>query len=417
MESDWGSSGFVAEQFHRWYQSNARTIPAPTEIRMREFAFLQFGGKTMFRHIGFPDEGAFRRYLAENSPAHSYHSSCYYAHPELDMAGKGWSGADLVFDIDADHFDLPCQHEHDKWKCKNCGEEGTGKPPDICKCGKAAFEEETWLCERCLMAAKYETQKLLDILIQDLGFSPANDLVVNFSGNRGYHVHVRNQRIRNLDQSGRREVVDYILGTGIKSEYLGFNPRSKGGRPTLADEGWRGRAGRAVYDFIASTPPEEIKAMKLGRKITSLLVNERDKALAILEESHPSLLLKAVGVGDEERLMADIEKIMEIAVKEQAADIDTVVTTDIHRLIRLPNTLHGKTGWQVQTIKLDSLPDYDPLTSAIAFRTGEAKVYVRHAPKVRIGDAEYGPYTQESVTVPLATAIFLLCKKGARIDK
>jgi hypothetical protein len=36
---------------------------------------------------------------------------------------------------------------------------------------------------------------------------------------------------------------------------------------------------------------------------------------------------------------------------------------------------------------------------------------------VRIGDAEYGPYTQETVTVPLATAIFLLCKKGARIDK
>jgi DNA primase small subunit len=417
MESDWGSPGFVAEQFHRWYLTNARTIPAPTEIKMREFAFLQFGGKTMYRHIGFPDEVAFRRYLAENGPAHSYHSSCYYTRPEADMAGKGWSGADLVFDIDADHFDLPCQHEHDKWKCKSCGEEGTGKPPEICKCGKAAFEEETWLCERCLQAAKYETQKLLDILIQDLGFSPANDLVVNFSGNRGYHVHVRNQRIRSLDQSGRREVVDYILGTGIKSEYLGFNLRSKGGRPTLADEGWRGRAGRAVYGFIASTPPEEIKALKLGRKITSLLVNDRDKALAILEESHPSLLLKAVGVGDEDRLMTDVEKIMEIAVKEQAADIDTVVTTDIHRLIRLPNTLHGKTGWQVQTIKLDSLPDYDPLTSAIAFRTGEAKVYVRHAPKVRIGDAEYGPYTQETVTVPLATAIFLLCKKGARIDK
>ena len=417
MESDWGSPRFVADQFHRWYQSNVRTIPAPTEIKMREFAFLQFGGKTMFRHIGFPDEGTFHRYLSENSPAHSYHSSCYYQHPEADMAGKGWSGADLVFDIDADHFNLPCQHEHDKWKCKNCGEEGTGKPPEICKCGKAAFEEETWLCERCLQAAKYETQKLLDILIQDFGFSPANDLVVNFSGNRGYHVHVRNQRVRGLDLSGRREVVDYILGTGIKSEYLGFNPRSKGGKSTLAEEGWRGRAGRALYDFIASTPPEEIKALKLGRKITSLLIDNREKALTILEESHPSLLLKAVGVIDEERLMADIAKLMGIAIKEQAAEIDTVVTTDIHRLIRLPNTLHGKTGWQVQTIQLDSLPDYDPMTSAIAFRTGEAKIYVRHAPKVRIGDAEYGPYIQESITVPLAVAIFLLCKKGARIDQ
>jgi DNA primase small subunit len=211
--------------------------------------------------------------------------------------------------------------------------------------------------------------------------------------------------------------VDYILGTGIKPEYLGFNPRAKGGRSILADEGWRGRAGRALYDFIASSPPEEIKKLKLGRKITRLLTEEHDKALAILEEGHPSMLLKAVGVGDEERLMADLSRLMEIAIKEQAADIDTVVTTDIHRLIRLPNTLHGKTGWQVQTIPLDSLPDYDPITSAIAFRSGEVKIYVRHAPKVRIADTEYGPYTQEVVKVPLAVAMFLLCKKGARIEQ
>ena len=417
MESDWGSPRFVAEHFHRWYEENARTIPAPTEVRSREFAFLQFGGKTMFRHIGFPDESSFRRYLYENGPAHSYNSSSYYQHPERDMAGKGWIGADLVFDIDADHFNLPCQHEHDKWKCRSCGANGTGKPPEVCKCGKATFEEESWVCEHCLQAAKHETQKLLDILVQDFGFSPSSELVVNFSGNRGYHVHVRSPRIRNLDQSGRREIVDYILGTGIKPEYLGFNPRARGGRSTLAEEGWRGRAGRALYDFIASSHPEDIKKLKLGRKITRLLIEERDKVLTILEEAHPSMLLKAVGVGDEERLMVDLSRLMEIAIKEQAADIDTVVTTDIHRLIRLPNTLHGKTGWQVQTIQLDSLPDYDPITSAIAFKSGEAKIYVRHAPKVRIADAEYGPYTQEVVMVPLAVAMFLLCKKGAMIEQ
>ncbi len=417
MEQEWGSQKFVADQFHRWYQKNAKTIQAPTEIKMREFAFLQFGGKTMYRHIGFSDESALQRYLADSSPAHSYHSSSYYQRPDADMADKGWIGADLVFDIDADHFDLPCQFDHDKWKCRNCGADGTGKPPEICKCGKASFEEESWLCEHCLQAAKNETQKLLDILIQDFGFQPASDLVINFSGNRGYHVHVRSQRIRNLDQSGRREVVDYILGTGLKSEYLGFNPRTKGGRSTLADEGWRGRAGRALYDYIASTPSDEIKNLKLGRKITSLIINEKEKALAILEESHPSMFLKAVGIGDEDKLMSDLSKLMELAVKEQAADIDTVVTTDIHRLIRLPNTLHGKTGWQVQTVQLESLSDYDPLISAIVFKFGDVKLYVRRAPKIRIADAEYGPYNQEKVTVPMAVALFLLCKKGARVEE
>jgi DNA primase small subunit len=107
---------------------------------------------------------------------------------------------------------------------------------------------------------------------------------------------------------------------------------------------------------------------------------------------------------------------MAVSVKEQAADIDTVVSTDIHRLIRLPNTLHGKTGWQVQTVPVDRLADYDPLTSAIAFKEGTERVYVRSAPKVRIGDTEYGPYSDEAVEVPTAVAMFLLCKKGARVE-
>ena len=103
------------------------------------------------------------------------------------------------------------------------------------------------------------------------------------------------------------------------------------------------------------------------------------------------------------------------AIKEQAADIDTVVTTDIHRLIRLPNTLHGKTCWQGQTVNLETLPDYDPMASAIAFKSGEVDLYVHHAPKIRISDKEYGPYDEEKVTVPMDVGIFLLCKKGASV--
>ena len=108
---------------------------------------------------------------------------------------------------------------------------------------------------------------------------------------------------------------------------------------------------------------------------------------------------------------------MEIAVKEQASAIDTVVTTDIHRLIRLPGTLHGKTGWLAQTVPIDELEDYDPLTSAIALNGGTEKVYVRRAPRFSIGDGSYGPYEGEKVELPLAAAVFLLCKKAARVER
>jgi len=143
----------------------------------------------MFRHISFDDVGQLRRYLVDYAPAHTYFSAAYYEAPRAAMENKGWQGADLVFDIDADHFDLPCQRIHDKWTCRTCGMEGTGHPPEKCPgCEKAAFIEEGWLCGQCLEAAKYEAQKLLDILIQDFGFSQSEELSVNFSGNRGYHV-------------------------------------------------------------------------------------------------------------------------------------------------------------------------------------------------------------------------------------
>ncbi len=250
MAEDWGSPLYIAEQFKRWYATGVKLAEAPSDVERREFAFLSFGGRGMFRHIALRDEAALQKYIRNSAPAHSYHSSAYYTHPEREMEEKGWLGADLVFDIDADHFDLPCQKLHDRWRCRSCGEEGAGHPPERCSCGRAAFITESWLCEECLQAAKHETQKLLDILIQDFGFSSTEELIVNFSGNRGYHVHVRSPKVRGLGQQPRREIVDYIMALGLDPEHQGFTRGARGGPSTLAEGGWRGRSGRALYDYI-----------------------------------------------------------------------------------------------------------------------------------------------------------------------
>jgi len=406
MEEEWGSTKFVAEQFQRWYAQNSHTVPAPLEIEQREFGFLTFHGRGMYRHIKLPTEAELQRYLRQNAPAHSYHSSSYYEDPTADMARKGWTGADLVFDLDADHYDLPCQKEHDKWVCRNCGKQGTGHPPELCECGKAQFQTETWLCERCLQAAKHETQKLLDILIQDFGVHP-EDITTNFSGNRGYHVHVHNETVKPLEQHARREIVDYIMSTGFEAEYQGFSQRNRGAKPTLAEEGWRGRASRALYDYLSGATEEELKGI-VGAKNAKNIIAERGRLLKVLTDKHPSNLTPLIDA-------KSLQLILQKAVKLQASDIDTVVTTDIHRLIRLPNTLHGKTGWQVQTIPYGGLPDYDPLRSAIAITGPPVKLEFRGAPAIRIGEAWYGPYGSEVAEVPLEAALFFLCKKGARI--
>ena len=344
-------------------------------------------------------------------PAHTYFSAAYYDSPRADMAYKGWLGADLVFDIDADHFDLPCQKIHDRWKCRTCSEEGTGHPPEICsKCKKAAFEEESWLCGDCLQAAKHEAQKLLDILIQDFGFSQSGELSVNFSGNRGYHVHVRSPAIKGLGQQARREVVDYMLGIGIEAGYHGFTGRLIGGGPTLAEDGWRGRTVKALYDFVGHATPETLEGLKLSKRAAQEIMEHQEEILGLLAESHPSSINKFISGQVLDRLMV-------AAVKEQASAIDTVVTTDIRRLIRLPKTLHGKTGWLSQGMSIDDLADYDPLSEAIAFTEGTQRVYVRRAPAFRIGEYTYGPFEEELVELPLAVAMFLLCRRAARVER
>jgi DNA primase small subunit len=137
---------------------------------------------------------------------------------------------------------------------------------------------------------------------------------------------------------------------------------------------------------------------------------ERSRLLKILTDKHPSNLVPII---DYKNLQNMIQK----AVKLQAADIDTVVTTDIHRLIRLPNTLHGKTGWQVQTIPYGDLPDYDPLRSAIVLRGPHVKLEFREAPIIKIDETIYGPYSWETAELPLEAAMFYLCKKGARLAR
>jgi DNA primase small subunit len=409
IEEAWGSEQYVSESFKDHYSYGARFVESPPKIEQREFGFLSFGGNVMYRHIRFKDANKLENYLMRYAPAHAYFSAAYYRNPDVPMKEKEWLGADLVFDIDADHFDLLCQETHDRWKCKICGTEGKGHPPHKCaKCGKVSFIVENWLCENCLNAAKYEAQKLLDILVQDFGFDPSIDLSVNFSGNRGYHVHVRSPYAVGLDQPSRREIVDYVLGTGIQADYQGIKRKVVDDGSLSVQWGWRERSMKALYDFISTMNIDQLRDLKVSKKNSNKLIKNQEKILDILMLGEPSRISNIIDSNT-------LGKLLEVAVEKQASAIDTVVTTDLRRLIRLPNTLHGKTGWLTQKISIEDLSDYDPLTMAIAFREGTEKVYIKHAPKISLMGETYGPFKEEAQELPLSVVMFLLCRKAARV--
>ncbi len=175
---------YLMKKFEEYYSKN--DLKMPREFKRREFAFVPFESLpdfVMHRHISFTSEEEFRAYVLSKIPAHMYYSSAYYERPDLDkMEKKGWLGADLIFDIDADHLPI-----------------------------------KTRSFEKALEVAKREAKKLILILERDFG---VKDYEVYFSGGRGYHVHVHDEEYLTLNSAERREIVDYLLLNSPKLDMM-----------------------------------------------------------------------------------------------------------------------------------------------------------------------------------------------------
>ena len=406
------SQSFIRDRFADYYKQHSASIVPPSSLERREFGFLLMEKKVMLRHKGYINAERLRAALCTVVPSDVYYSSAYYERPEEEMKEKGWLGADLVFDIDADHFPTPCPTVHDFWVCTGCGASGKGKhPPKCSSCGGTKFKEKSWPCEVCLAATKAEAIKLVDVLMEDFGFS-SKVLTVAFSGHRGYHVHVESEAVRELDSLARKEIVDYLMGTGLEAEFHGLGKRGASNRmvagPDLNDRGWRGRLARGTYDFLLTASKEELMKTGLKTPHIKLLLSHREALLKSWKQKGPWGVVK--GISPE-----TWKEIAQCGVEKQSVKIDTVVTPDINRLIRLPNSLHGKTGLKKVEFPITGIEDFDPLKSAVAFKGGEVTVHVSEAPQFRVEDTIYGPFERQKVELPTAAALMLLCKGVAKV--
>jgi len=335
----------------------------------------------MVRHLSFKSEGELRAQLVKESPRSVYYSVAYYHEPTLAMQEKGWKGADIAFDIDCDDLNLKCKEEHDIWTCSTCGRQGKGGKPERCRCGSTSLKQLNWVCPRCLDGAKEEVKKLIEILISDLGFTK-KQIKVYFSGSKGYHVTVEGTAFETLDQMVRMELADYICGRGLLPEFIGVSKRSFAEDlwrtlPGLGEPGWRGR----IAECFASK-----------------------------EKADPRL--KMIEVYAKSRYRG-FKKMLEECVKKMGATIDSNVTTDIHRILRLPGTLHNATGLIKK--RVFSLDSFNPLVDAVAFEDESVEVEVIQAQPFTLLDQRYDLKPTQKVKLPLAAAVYLLAQGLAKL--
>jgi DNA primase catalytic subunit len=165
---------------------------------------------------------------------------------------------------------------------------------------------------------------------------------------------------------------------------------------------------KGTYDFLLTASKEELTKIGLKTQQINPLIKHREVLLKSWKEKGPWGVVK--GVSPE-----TWRKIAQYGVEKQSVKIDSVVTPDINRLIRLSNSLHGKTGLKKVEFPLAGIEDFDPLKSAVAFKEGEVTVLVSEAPQFRVEDEIYGPFERQKIELPTAAALMLLCKGVAKV--
>jgi DNA primase small subunit len=210
----------------------------------------------------------------------------------------------------------------------------------------------------------------------------------------------------------RKEIVDYVSGLGLtilgRERNEGTKGRGASKRFFLSNYAWNKRLKLGMQKFISTATKEDLQNIGLNKVTSDIILSKKG---LILE--------RCVGEGFWESV-SDVKiktwaKIAEHVRDLESAKIDTVVTTDIHRLIRLNGTLHGKTGLKKAEFPAENLEDFDPFEEAVAFKEGTVKVFVSDAPEFKLGGNVLGPYRSQTVELPTAAAVLLICKGRAEV--
>ncbi|MFH1322283.1 MAG: DNA primase catalytic subunit PriS [Methanobacteriota archaeon] len=456
------TKSYLRKRFGDYY--NSSEPPLPHDFKRREWGFIFFDELpevVMRRHRAFSSEGEAIEYLRGMVPAHVYHSAAYYQFPGAGtMKEKKWEGADLIFDLDADHL------------------------PQMVRSYAGM-----------LANVKSETGKLLDFLLEDFGFNEEN-IRVAFSGGRGYHIHVHDPRVLTLESAQRRDIVDYLSGTGLKYEYF-FEPEKRvvidsgrfpkteiesSKRISSFDYGWGKRISLYLIHFLKdiSTKNDEEAIDEIEKliknynfKIASIhkfseeIVNwviqlknenkkiglhkiaeevgyseERVKDILVLNDRwnfrHEAIVkLKQIKkLSQKSRAMDMIEKgkidfpdityIFEAIVDQAVHDsivhlggghTDEPVTADIRRLIRMPSSLHGGSGMRVVPLTFSEFKTFEPLRDAVVFSEREIQIEVIPPLKPQNALVEMKGKSikvEEGINiVPEYAGIYLMCRGAA----
>ena len=306
-------------------------------------------GRGMVRHLSYGSPGELAADLVKQAPSSVFCSNATYSDPTLPMDEKGWKGAELIFDIDASSIPTSCRAKHSFWTCKTCGK-------------VIRSLERPSKCPRCEGTGTTQLHWSCSECL-----SATKDHVSRLIGFLTLDFGVSPDSI-SVYFSGNR---GYHLHVG-DSRFEAMDPSA--------------RAQVANY----------IKGTGLVRPQTS------DHSPV---GGWPERISQAATKDQSQKL--------EQAVNSIGSRIDESVTTDIHRIFRMPGTLHGNSGLlKMRVHDLGSFqPEYDP----VVLGEDQVTVAVQGAPAFSLRGRAFGPYSEEEPDIPTYAAVYLMTKGLAKV--
>jgi len=354
---------FMLERFSEYYKTMQIDIPS---IEKREFG-IGIDKKIDARHLSFKSRDDLKNYLVSTPPFFISHSTAYYQFPSTTpIEKKVWMSADIVFDLDI--------HSDTKY--------GIYKELDSVKNDALTLIE--------------------DFLISDFGISK-KDIVLVFSGNRGYHIHMRDPEYLNLRSDARREIVNYISGAGLNYENFFDEAEIKRGvtkltGPTPDEGGYRGRFARETIRVLEENPS------LIARKFKT----EKENFINGIREGNWS-----------RTSVKDIKKRLKVVADRlsvSTVNTDAAVTHDLSKLIRVPNSIHGETGLIAK--KVENIETFNPLNDAIVNWKDELDIkFTEDVPELTFMNSTTGPFKKEDKKrLQTPEAVFFLLRGSALLS-
>ena len=341
-------------------------------IPRREFQINGWSGYVT-RHKSFKTTEEIKTSLHRNPPSGFFASTARYLDPGFKNAEKGKDSmtnkqfvcSDLAFDLD--YTDLPGHESRD-------------------------------YMENLQLIADH-TRRLIDkYLVQDLGINK-DDLLISFSGGKGFHVRVPN--MQHLDKYARTNLQEYISGHNVEPEAVFDIQRVERSMPVIRlrqslnrstyKGGWSGKVTATAWDFISElnemSATEAVEAIKenwprhktgpkKGQKKNC--ANKTVQRMVTNIKNNMDKLVSGNITAALERNKSDIKNftdlLMQKAIDEKGCAIDLSVTKDVKKQLRIPGSFHGGSGMPCVVITYFDLILIDSTLTIVRDKLGDDEV-------------------------------------------